>query len=168
MTHEELRHALISLPIIDHTPTQLRSGEMSDYYCDVRRIFGEPSLFSEAAQALYALLPQGTTCLAASGYGGLPLGTAVALIAHLPFIGVRSESKNHGKGGRLCGYLPTKTDRVVLIDDVLTSGSSLRETMAGLVETGAAIAGAIVLVRRKTVDLGLPVQAVFEIEELLR
>lgn len=167
MIHESLRQALIELPIIDHTPTRLRSGEISDYYCDVRRVFARPKLLKAAAETMRSLLPAGTTCVAASGYGGLPLGTAVSISSNLPLIGVRSESKSHGKSGRMCGYAPTATDRAVIIDDVLTSGSSLRETVEGLMDSGVAVIGAVVLVRRNVIEFTFPVWAVFEVEGLL-
>lgn len=67
----------------------------------------------------------------------------------------------------MCGYAPTATDRAVIIDDVLTSGSSLRETVEGLMDSGVAVIGAVVLVRRNVIEFTFPVWAVFEVEGLL-
>lgn len=159
---------LQTLSVISHEKLTLRSGEVSDYYCDIRKVFGNPEVFTALAQQVLTRLPPTTTCIAASGYGGLPLGAVVANLSNLPFVGVRSEAKNHGRSGLLAGYTPTHSDYVVIVDDVLTSGSSIRETANGLTGSNATIAGAIVLVRRNDVRFPFPVQAVFEIGELLR
>ena len=75
-------------------------------------------------------------------YKGIPLATSTAgALARnygidKPFFFNRKEVKDHGEGGSLVGYKPQDGDRVIIIEDVITAGTAIRETMPVL--TGAA------------------------------
>lgn len=75
-------------------------------------------------------------------YKGIPLATAAAgaLFTEYgidkPYFFNRKEEKDHGEGGSLVGYKPQDGDRVIIIEDVITAGTAVRETMPIL--TGAA------------------------------
>ena len=75
-------------------------------------------------------------------YKGIPLATSTAgALARdygidKPFFFNRKEAKDHGEGGSLVGYKPKDGDRVIIIEDVITAGTAIRETMPVL--TGAA------------------------------
>lgn len=68
-------------------------------------------------------------------YKGIPLATSVAgALARVhgidkPFFFNRKEAKDHGEGGNLVGYKPKDGDRVIIIEDVITAGTAIRETM---------------------------------------
>ena len=68
-------------------------------------------------------------------YKGIPLVTAAAAsLATLhnmdkPFFFNRKEAKDHGEGGSLIGYVPHDGDRVIIIEDVITAGTAVRETV---------------------------------------
>ena len=68
-------------------------------------------------------------------YKGIPIATttAVALAEHhdldLPYCFNRKEAKDHGEGGSLVGYKPQDGDKVIIIEDVITAGTAVRETM---------------------------------------
>ena len=71
-------------------------------------------------------------------YKGIPLvtTTAVALAQEhgmdVPFFFNRKEAKDHGEGGSMVGYAPQDGDRIVIIEDVITAGTAVRETMPQL------------------------------------
>ena len=75
-------------------------------------------------------------------YKGIPLATAAASALYneygidKPYFFNRKEEKDHGEGGSLVGYKPKDGDRVIIIEDVITAGTAVRETMPIL--TGAA------------------------------
>lgn len=75
-------------------------------------------------------------------YKGIPLATSAAgALARLygidkPFFFNRKEVKDHGEGGSIVGYKPVDGDRVIIIEDVITAGTAIRETMPVL--TGCA------------------------------
>ena len=68
-------------------------------------------------------------------YKGIPLATSTAsALARLygidkPFFFNRKEVKDHGEGGNIVGYKPKDGDRVIIIEDVITAGTAVRETM---------------------------------------
>ena len=75
-------------------------------------------------------------------YKGIPLATAAASALYneykidKPYFFNRKEEKDHGEGGSLVGYKPKDGDRIIIIEDVITAGTAVRETMPIL--TGAA------------------------------
>ncbi len=88
-------------------------------------------------------------------YKGIPLvvTTAIALSERhgldLPFCFDRKEAKDHGEGGSLVGHKPQDGDRVLIIEDVTTAGTSVRETVPKLrAAADVSIAGLIVSVDR--------------------
>lgn len=93
-------------------------------------------------------------------YKGIPLVAAVAVILHaehglsLPWTFNRKEAKDHGEGGTLVGA-PLAGKRVLILDDVLTAGTAIRESLAVLRAADAApVAVVVALDRQETVDGG--------------
>ncbi|MBP1736849.1 MAG: Orotate phosphoribosyltransferase [Oscillospiraceae bacterium] len=81
-------------------------------------------------------LPEGIDCLFGPAYKGIPLVTATAASLartygrDLPFAFNRKEAKDHGEGGSLVGFKPSAGDRIAIIEDVVTAGTAVRETIA--------------------------------------
>ncbi len=86
-------------------------------------------------------------------YKGIPIATttAVALAEHhdkdVPYCFNRKEAKTHGEGGELVGS--ALTGRVMLVDDVITAGTAIRESMALIQAKGADLAGVLVAIDRQ-------------------
>lgn len=74
-------------------------------------------------------------CMFGPAYKGIPLAatTAAALFSEYgidkPYFFNRKEEKDHGEGGSLVGYKPQNGDRAIIIEDVITAGTAVRETM---------------------------------------
>jgi len=83
------------------------------------------------------------------------------------FIAVRDKPKGHGKGGFIDGYIPNEKDSITIIDDVLTTGSSIKETYEILKDTRENIKNAIVVVRRGDAELPVPYSYIFTIDEII-
>lgn len=111
----------------------LRNGESSDYYCDIKKSLGDPKLLQHIVRALLPLVPSQTTCIAGSGYGGITLASLVAYKKKLPLALVRDKIKDHGTKKVIDGYVPNKKDIVCIIDDVFTTGSSIKDTKEKLI-----------------------------------
>ena len=126
----------------------LRSGIKTHYYCDIKEALGDPELLDLFTKGLIKLVPKNTTCIAGSGYGGITLASLVSYKFKLPLVLVRDKIKNHGTKKLIDGYVPTAKDRVCIVDDVFTTGSSIRETKEKLMKTKAKITKAIVVLNR--------------------
>lgn len=81
-------------------------------------------------------LPEGVDCLFGPAYKGIPLVVAAASSLYrdhgrdLPYCFNRKEAKDHGEGGSMVGYQPQAGDRVVIVEDVVTAGTAVRESIA--------------------------------------
>lgn len=167
MSKEDILSLFRKIGIIYKEPVTLRSGVISDFYCDIKKAYGCPELLNALADEIGKKLPAFGTCVAASGYGGLPIAAVVAARFGKKFVAVRDIAKKYGKGGLMDGYIPTEKDIITIIDDVLTTGSSIKTTLAGLAQTKGKIDGAIIVVKRGEAKLPIPCNHLFTIEELL-
>lgn len=74
-------------------------------------------------------------CMFGPAYKGIPLAASCAAALYneynkdKPYFFNRKEEKDHGEGGSLVGYKPKDGDRVIIIEDVITAGTAVRETM---------------------------------------
>jgi len=101
----------------------LSSGKRSKYYLDKWRFATRPDLLREIAGALATLLPSPPPDrLAGVELGGVPLAAAVALETNIPYLIVRREAKEYGTAKEVEGMMATG-ERVVLVEDVLTTAS---------------------------------------------
>jgi len=151
----------------------LRSGVVSPVYVDLRRLSGRPGLLRRVAASYGAVLGDLTyDHVGAVPYGALPLATAVALDRSRSLVWPRRESKEHGTGARVEGEWAAG-DRVVLVDDVVTSGVSAIEAASLLREAGLVVEDLVVLIERDPaarsalVDEGIALHAITTLERLV-
>ena len=80
-------------------------------------------------------LPDGVTALFGPAYKGIPLAVTAAASLYrnyerdLPYCFNRKEAKDHGEGGSMVGYKPQDGDDIVIVEDVVTAGTAVRETI---------------------------------------
>ena len=95
------------------------------------------------------------TVLYGPAYKGIPIAVsvAVALSKHgldVPFFFNRKEAKDHGEGGVFVGYTPKQGEEIVIVEDVITAGTAIRESMSILSAVeGARVSAVFVMVDRK-------------------
>lgn len=100
--------------------TGAQAAQLGDYY----------------AACVQAHAPEGIDCLFGPAYKGIPLVVTTAASLYrgygrdLPYCFNRKEAKDHGEGGSLVGYQVRDGDSVAIIEDVVTAGTALRETLA--------------------------------------
>ena len=74
-------------------------------------------------------------CMFGPAYKGIPLAAATSAALYneyeidKPYFFNRKEEKDHGEGGSLVGYKPADGDKIIIIEDVITAGTAVRETM---------------------------------------
>ena len=126
----------------------LRSGIKSNYYCDIKEALGDPDLLLKMASGLIRIVPRNTTCIAGAGYGGITLASLVSYRLKLPLTLVRNEAKNYGTKKIIDGYLPNNKDKICIVDDVFTTGSSIEDIKEKLATTKAKFARPVVVLNR--------------------
>ncbi len=127
----------------------LHSGAHSPIYVDLRRLVSDPKVLELAALEYRRLLaPLDYARIAGIPYAGLPIGTAVALLTGDPLIYPRREAKSYGTRRLIEGeYQPG--ERVVLLDDLISSGGSKLEAAEPLKEAGLVVEDVVVLIDRE-------------------
>ena len=107
------------------------------------------------AKAYFDKLGKKPTVLYGPAYKGIPLSisAAVALSKNgldVPFFFNRKEVKDHGEGGTFVGYVPTPGEEIVIIEDVITAGTAIRESMEILKHLeGTKVVATFIMVDRK-------------------
>src|SRR6478672_4343712 len=126
----------------------LSSGVLSSTYYDLRPLSLHPDHGPLAGRVLWELVagwePQ---AVAGPALGGVPLAVHTAVAGRVPALMVRSAAKEHGLGHQVEGCACAGF-RVVIVDDVVTSGGSLLRTRDALLTTGADVVGCAVLLDR--------------------
>ena len=135
----------------------LKSGRVSPYFFNLGRISSGGALraLGQAYAEAIAESKLQFDLLFGPAYKGIPLAAAVACAMaeqgrDLPFAYNRKEAKDHGEGGLLVGA-DVKGKRVLIVDDVLTAGTALRESHTLLTQAGAVPVAAITALDRQEV-----------------
>lgn len=176
----ELREAVVGI-VQEHglerreEPFTLASGEQSHDYVDGKKALAEGTHLRLACRAMVELAHDvGAEFDAAGGLtlGADALATGVALLTDKKWFVVRKKAKEHGKGRRIEGANLGPGVRVLLVDDVVTTGGSILEALEAVQDTGATITLAVTLVDRGDVagklfaDLGVPYHALIKYGDL--
>lgn len=132
----------------------LKSGRQSPYFFNAGRFHTGAALAALGQAYAEAILASGVEfdVIFGPAYKGIPLGavTAVALAqkgVDKPFCYNRKEAKDHGEGGTLVGA--PLNGKVLIIDDVITAGTAVREVMQIIDSHGAEAAGVVIGLNRQ-------------------
>lgn len=131
-----------------HGQFVLRSGITSTEYFDKYLFEADPQLLREIATAMYPLIPEGVDALAGLELGGVPIATMLSQLSGLPTLFVRKQAKTYGtcklaEGGEIAGR------KLVIVEDVVTSGGQIIESARELRELGAQIVRVVCVIDRE-------------------
>jgi len=149
----------------------LSSGERSSFYVDKYLFSTEPDLLRDVAGELAEQIPDGVERLAGVELGAVPLVVATALATGLPYVIVRKSVKEHGSsaGQSIEGNLE-EGETVVLIEDVVTTGTQAVRAAERLREAGVEVACIVAVLDRRDEDGqeigGFPLRSLLRMEEL--
>ena len=156
----DLRSALAERGALLEGHFRLSSGRHSDRFVQKFRLLEEPALVTVAAASLLeqARLERPTVVVSAA-VGGIVLGFEVARQ-----LGVRSifVEKEAGVPTLRRGFTLDADDRVFVVEDVVTTGGSVREVLELISESGATLLGVGIIVQRSVVDFGTPTVALLD------
>jgi len=125
----------------------LASGRTSTYYIDIKRAITRPDLLRMIGEAVAAYAANADR-IAGVELGAVPIAAAASLASGKPYIMVRKASKEHGTRKEFEGEL-SKGDRVLFVEDVITSGGTLRGAIERLRHHGAMIDDIVAVVDRE-------------------
>lgn len=104
---------------------KLKNGEISEYYFDLKNVISYPKLLAKIGDELYKKFND-FDIICGIPYGGLPIATYISITYNKPMIYIRDKPKKYGCKNLIEGEFK-KTDRCIIVDDVLTTGNSIKE-----------------------------------------
>ncbi|MFI3254078.1 MAG: orotate phosphoribosyltransferase [Eubacteriales bacterium] len=135
---EEFIEFMVGAGVLTFGDFTTKSGRKTPYFVNT----GNYKTGAQAAKlgeyyaaCLQENIPQEIDCLFGPAYKGIPLVVAAATALYqkhdrdLPYCFNRKEAKDHGEGGTMVGYQPKEGDQVVIIEDVVTAGTAVRESI---------------------------------------
>ena len=128
-------------------PFTWASGWKSPIYCDNRKILSYPvvrSFIRDSFESIIKELYPDLEMIAGVATGAIAHGALIADKLGLPFIYVRSEAKGHGLGNQIEGYYE-KGQKVVVIEDLISTGGSSLNAVKALREAGCDVLGMIAI-----------------------
>jgi orotate phosphoribosyltransferase len=168
-----------------------KSGRRTPYFVNTGKYRSGSQLATLGrayADAIERSFPAGFDCLFGPAYKGIPLVVAVSMAfaergREVEFCFNRKEAKDHGEGGVLVGRPLKDGDRVLIVEDVTTAGTSIRETVPILrAAAKVSLAGLVVSVDRQErasesstrsalaevgAEFGMPTAAIVTIDEVV-
>ena len=139
----------------------LKSGRKSKYYVDVKCLISYPSIMAKLSNLLYIKIigiikkeniKIEDVCLCGLPYAGIPFVSYISMRNNIPMILLRKEQKKYGTKKQFEGTLG-KTKHLVLVDDILTTGTSISESLTLFRELGYENQiSAVVLIDREEPD----------------
>jgi orotate phosphoribosyltransferase len=126
----------------------LRSGRVATEYFDKYQFEADPELLDQLAAQLAVLIPEGTEVLAGLEMGGIAVVTALGRHAKLPCAFVRKQAKAYGTA-RLCEGAEVAGKKVLVVEDVVTSGGQVVISTGELRALGAHVDHAVCVIDRQ-------------------
>tara|TARA_B100000965_G_scaffold219630_1_gene183788 strand:+ start:128 stop:772 length:645 start_codon:yes stop_codon:yes gene_type:complete len=165
---------------------ELKSGRISPYFFNMG-LFSSGRSIKNIGDFYAASLEESNLeydMLFGPAYKGVPLVSVLSsslFVNHkkdVPFVYNRKEKKNHGEGGQIVG--PSLSGKVVIVDDVITAGTAIKEASEIIVEAGAEISGILIALDRQekgagdssavqevSREFGVPVISIINLDQIL-
>ncbi len=169
----DVARALHDAQVLKHGLFTLRSGAKSPVYVDLRHLPSVPAAMDVVTDALADRVRRlDVDAIAGAETAGIPLAAIVGLKTTLPMLYVRSQPKAHGTGSQVEGIV-RHGDRIVLMDDLITHGTSKFVFLDALEEAGTLPERVLVILDRQEggtealVERGKTLEALLTLRDLL-
>ena len=172
MKRNDIITTLYQIGAIQFGQFTLKSGQTSSLYINLRKIISYPDLLRSIANAIWEVVdPAKIEVVCGVPYTALPIATCISLDNHLPMIMRRKEKKEYGTKQLIEGEFKAG-DRCLVIEDIITTGSSILETTGDLEQAGLHIQQVVALIDREqggkaTLEAAYPTQTILPLTLIL-
>jgi len=147
MSNEKLIEMLKSCGAIKFGNFVLTSGKKSNYYIDIKQASTNPRILKEIAKNMKKHVKD-HELIAGMELGAVPIAVALSLETNIPFVIVRKEERKHGTGKQIEGE-NVNGKKVLIVEDVTTTGGSVLKAMEILKKEGAILDKIVTVVDRE-------------------
>ncbi len=135
---EEFIHFMVRSGVLTFGDFTTKSGRKTPYFVNTGnyKTGAQAALLGDYyAACIQEHMPEGLDALFGPAYKGIPLAVTAAASLYrnygrdLPYCFNRKEAKDHGEGGSMVGYQPKDGDRIAIVEDVVTAGTAVRESL---------------------------------------
>ncbi|MGY3765097.1 orotate phosphoribosyltransferase [Vagococcus vulneris] len=147
---KHIAEELLSIKAVTLSPSQpytWASGIKSPIYCDNRITMSYPKVRRDIAKSLAELIKQtypDAEVIAGTATAGIPHAAWVADLLDLPMVYIRGKAKDHGKQNQIEGHI-TKNQKMVIIEDLISTGGSVIDAAEAATREGADVLGAVAI-----------------------
>lgn len=149
MKYSDIIDELYEIGSIKFGAFKLKNGAVSPFYIDLRLIISYPKLLAKIADALWhtvSHIPIDRVC--GVPYTALPIASYLSTTHNIPMLLKRKEMKDYGTKQLVEGHYASG-DRCLIIEDIITSGNSILETIEPLQAAGLTIAAIVIIMDRE-------------------
>jgi orotate phosphoribosyltransferase len=152
--NSEIIKALKDCEAVQFGDFTLSSGQKSNFYIDIKKASTDPKTLKIVAAHIGGLISEmmrttNEIIIGGVELGGVPIATAVSLETKFPLLIIRKEQKEYGTKSRYVGKMDTEKE-IILMEDVTTSGGSVKKAIIALKEDGAKISKVVTIVDRES------------------
>ena len=166
---QELLAEIIKINAVKLGQFELKSGDTSPIYIDLRRIISYPTLLMGLTKELLTLSQNlSYDYILGVPYTGIPFSTLMSVLTNKPQILMRKEPKEYGLRRMIEGEY-TENKKVLVLDDLISRGTSKTDAVKLLNQHNLNVEDIIVLIDRRIskIDIGLNIYSVFSMEEVV-
>jgi len=160
---------LVKENIIQRGEFKLKSNQTSNIYINLKNIISFPKLNLQICDMIYSKIRDDNNLICGTPYGAVPFSSYISIKHNIPMIFIRKEKKDYGTKKLVEGNY-NQNDRVILIEDVVTSGNSVFETASKLEEHGVIVSQIITVFSRNNNKClkfkDIPIEYIFHISDL--
>jgi uridine monophosphate synthetase len=146
---------------------KLKSGEISKYYFDMKNIISYPKLLKEIGDKMYQLIGDDCNLLCGVPMGAIPICSYISTTYDIPMIMIRDVVKDYGTSKKIEGNYHKK-NKCVIIEDVITTGSSVNKVIELLKDEVDIVGVVVILDRQEGYSCSIPVKSVTTKTEIIK
>ena len=158
---------------------KLKTGKISPFYINLRNLISKPEIINNISKLIYQnfLKKRKDITLCGLPYAGIPYSCSISTLYEIPQILLRKEKKQYGDSlGKIYEGIHKVGNKLILIDDIFTTGSSIIDSIKKFQEEGVLVDEVIVIVNRneknnylsKLKDYGVRVNFIFNLIDIIK
>jgi len=173
MQQQTFIYSLYEIGAVQFGEFQLKNGEISPIYINLRKIISYPKLLIAVEKLIWeVIVDKQFDLICGVPYTALPIATCLSLTRSIPMIMKRKEKKHYGTKQLLEGEF-REGQTCLLIEDIITSGSSLNETAHDLIAAGLIVKNMVAIIDREQggkehLSASYEVTTLFRLSDLLK